>query len=209
VDDWHAIIGPALAQLPEAAREDPPLVWQDALEYDRELDVPADSNVVVYGVSDLRGASEEASHERSLLVGQAALAAMGMSETYWEMCRATGQSRVLVMAWLVGRTEGMSPTDRLDGVVLAMSEYYPSPGDLELARALVEDVPPERMAAVLEEHWDRLSSPAGSSAELAGLLDVTVAGHFDGAADNGDYARLFPEIDTAFYEPWGGDPACA
>lgn len=206
VEHWHASLGPAMAFLPEEAADRLPVVWQDAFSYQRELDVPEDRAVVVYGYM-----TPEWRYGNSDMVARAARLALDLPDPHEAgMCRATDQARMVLTAWLATTDEGLSRHDELNILLENMYPYAPSPVDLEVARALL-DTPEERTALVLEQHWERLSGPRGSSTELAELSGIELRETSTLSARYEDWKRLYPELE---HEPflvgseWTRRPTC-
>ncbi|KOX10314.1 hypothetical protein ADL05_25790 [Nocardiopsis sp. NRRL B-16309] len=203
VDEWHGAIGPSLALLPEDARDGLPVLWQDGNAYNRDLEVPADRSVTVYEYLETRDP-----YMRATLVGSASLASLGLGEYVWDSCRGTGQSRFVVVSWLTSTAEGVPFDDRLEAAATLFSSFSPSLADLELLRALIDDVPRERMVDALAGHWDVLSTREGTTLELAELAGVSVSGNADTPATPTDWTRVFPELDPETHMVWGEGPDC-
>ncbi|RKS07885.1 hypothetical protein DFP74_3571 [Nocardiopsis sp. Huas11] len=203
VDEWHDTIGPSLALLPEAARDDLPVIWQDGDSFNREMDVRLDDSVTMFEYLETGEP-----YMRASLVGSASLAALGLGEYAWEWCQGTGQSRFVIAAWLASTVQGVPATDRLEAAATLSSEYSPSLPDLVLLRALIEDVPRERMADTLAEHWVPLSTREGTTLELAELVGVSVTGNADVPAMPTDWVRVFPELDPEMHMVWSEGPTC-
>ncbi|MFE3461796.1 hypothetical protein ACFXKD_30000 [Nocardiopsis aegyptia] len=204
VDEWHDAIGPSMALLPEAAHDDLPVVWQDGDAYNRELDVPSDRAVTVYEYLET-----EEPYTRSILVGSAALATLGLGEYDWEWCRGTGQSRFVVVAWLASTAHDVPAAGRREASAMMLSSYSPSAADLELLRALIDDVPRQRTAQALAERWVPLSTPEGTTLELAELVGVSLTGSADTKATVAEWERIFPELEPEVYQTWGEIADCA
>lgn len=204
VDEWHDAIGPSMALLPEAAHDDLPVVWQDGDSYNRDLDVPPDHSVTVYEYLET-----EQPYSRAITVGSAALATLGLGEYTWEWCRGTGQSRFVVVAWLTGTAHDVPAGDRIQAAATMLSTYSPSLADLELLRALIDDVPPERTSDALAQRWALLSTPEGTTLELAELVGVSLTGDADTRATAEQWRRVFPELDPEMYQTWGEVADCA
>ena len=203
VDEWHGAIGPSLALLPEAARDDLPIVWQDGDSYNRDLDVPVDDSVAVYEYLETGEP-----YMRAALVGSASLATLGLGEYAWEWCQGTGQARFVVVAWLTSTAEGVPADARLEAATSLLSGFSPSLPDLELLRALIDDVPRDRTVDTLAERWVPLSTAEGTTRELAELVGVPVSGDADIPATPTDWTRVFPELDPEMHMTWGEGPAC-
>jgi hypothetical protein len=203
VDEWHGVLGPSLALLPEAARPDLPVVWQDGDSYVRAMDVPAERTVTVYEFLETGDP-----YARAVMVGSAGLATLGLGEYAWEWCEGTGEARFVVVAWLTSTAPDVPPAERLDAAAMMLSGFSPSPADLELLRALMDDVPRQRMVDTLEEGWDRLSTPTASTLELADLVGVSVSGNAHTPATADDWARVFPALDPDHYQAWGDSGRC-
>ncbi|WP_304450798.1 hypothetical protein [Nocardiopsis sp. YSL2] len=204
VDEWHGTIGPSMALLPEAAHDDLPVVWQEGDAYHRDLDVPADRSLRVYEYLDTGQP-----FSRSIMAGSAALATLGLGEYTWEWCLGTGQSRFVIVAWLAATASEVPADDGLEAAATMLSTYSPSVADLELLRALIDDVPRERTVEALAERWVPLSTPEGTTLELAELVGVSVTGSADVPAAQAEWARIFPELDPAIYQTWGEATDCA
>ncbi|OKI17271.1 hypothetical protein A6A08_08150 [Nocardiopsis sp. TSRI0078] len=187
VDHWHETLAPAVDLLPAAAHGRLPVVWQDGSSYRRDLDVPEGRSVMVYGYM-----SPGWTYWRAELVGGVVRSVLDVPSPYEpRLCRATGQSRVVIAAWLTTVGEEASRTEKLDVLAMGLEPYLPSALDLEVARALT-GLPEERVGRVLEEHWERLSAPTGRTRELAELLGLRVREASGSPADSADWARLYP-----------------
>lgn len=204
IPSWHEAVEPVLDELPEAARADAPVVWQDATWYTREFDVPRPAVTVLDYV-------DPDSHPwHSYLYSSFARKTLGMSAgeaAPYELdaCRGTGQARTVVVAWVVDRVvASYHPDDlylRADTTALALADLAPSPADLTLGRQVVS-VPPERMRALLEEHWERISSGEMDTLELAALLKVPMAQDQDRIADAAEWNTVFADLEPNLYEAW-------
>ncbi|OOC57172.1 hypothetical protein NOSIN_12160 [Nocardiopsis sinuspersici] len=207
VDRWHETLAPAVDLLPEEAHGRLPVVWQDGSSYERDLDVPEDRSVMVYSYMNPGW-----TYWRAELVGGVVRSVLDLSSPYEpRRCRATDQSRVVIAAWLTTVGEGASRTERLDALTMGLDPYLPSPVDLEVARALV-GLPEERVGRVLEQHWDRLSSPGGRTRELAELLGLRVRAASGRPATSDDWRRLYPHQpygEVADEPVWRGLPVCS
>ncbi|CAL9592348.1 hypothetical protein SUDANB121_05283 [Nocardiopsis dassonvillei] len=211
VTSWHETLDPILDELPEAARADAPVVWQDGHWYTRDFEVSGPA-IVVHEYMD-----PELRPWQSYFYSAFARRTLGMStgepDPYGtDDCRGTGQARSSVVVWAVERIVAShipeDPFMRTDAVATAMSDMAPSPADLVLGREIVS-APPERVGAVLEEHWDRISSGAMDTAELAALLDIRVPGEQTRIADAAEWDAAFSDMPPDMYETWNpGLPLC-
>ncbi|WP_306367928.1 hypothetical protein [Nocardiopsis sp. CC223A] len=204
VPSWHAALDPVLDELPEAARADAPVVWQDANWYTREFDVPRPA-VTVHDYMD-----PDSHPWYSYLYSSFARKTLGMSvgppAPYGlDDCRGTGQARTVVVAWVVDRVVASHTPDdlylRTDTMAIALADLAPSPADLVLGRRIVS-VPPERMHALLEEHWERISSGGMDTLELAALLEVPIAEDQDRIAEAAEWNTVFSDMEPNLYEAW-------
>jgi hypothetical protein len=120
-------------------------------------------------------------------------------------CRSTGQARTAVVAWVVDRVvASYEPEDdhlRTDTLASAMTDMAPSPADLELGRRVVSE-PPERVRALLEEHWERISSGEMGTLELAALLEIPVTSDHDRIATPAEWNSAFSDMEPNLYESW-------
>ncbi|MEU0492003.1 hypothetical protein ABZ249_22450 [Nocardiopsis sp. NPDC006139] len=204
VASWHDTLEPVLDELPEEARADAPVVWQDAGWYTREFDVPRPA-VTVHEYMD-----PEIQPWQSYLYSAFARKTLGMSldppSPYGlDDCRGTGQARTVVVAWVVDRAVASHRPDdlylRIDTMAITLTDLAPSPADLVLGRRVVS-VPPERMHALLEEHWERISSGEMSTLELAALLEIPIAQEQDRPAETAEWNTAFSDVEPNLYEPW-------
>lgn len=203
VDDWHAVVGPALAALPEEAADDLPVVWQDSTRFDRDPAGMPSARVVVY---DVRYA-DEPWWRLDMLDGTAR--ALFDLEPLWETrCRAGGQSRLLLAAWMAGLDRSGDDADGLGRTAVLLSEYGPYQRDLEVVGALLS-LPEGEVFAVLHDHWELLSSPAGRTEDLAGFLGLPVRGSAHASPTSADWDRLFPGMEMGYYTGENSETVCA
>ncbi|MFD3687698.1 hypothetical protein ACFWTE_23135 [Nocardiopsis sp. NPDC058631] len=203
VDQWHGVLGPVLTALPESAADDIPLVWQDSARFNRDPgDLPA-SRVVVYDVRF----TDEPWWRLDLLDGTAR-SLFGLAPPWVSACRADGQSRLLLAAWTAGLDTRADRADRLGRSGAFLGEYSPSQQDLKVLDALLE-LPEERVFAILQDHWEPLSSPRGRTEDLAELLDIPLRGSAHRSPTTADWDRLFPGSDLGYYATAPDGAACA
>ncbi|MFL1379029.1 hypothetical protein [Nocardiopsis protaetiae] len=204
IPSWHDTLDPVLDELPEAARAGAPVVWQDANWYTREFDA-ARPAVIVHDYLD-----PDTYPWHSYLYSAFARKTLGMSAGEpgpygQDDCRSTGQARTAVVAWVVDRVvAAYEPEDdylRTDTLASALTDMAPSPADLELGRRVVSE-PPERVRALLEEHWDRISSGEMGTLELAALLEVPVTAEQDRVATPAEWNSAFSDMEPNLYEAW-------
>ncbi|MEE2037208.1 hypothetical protein Q8791_08250 [Nocardiopsis sp. CT-R113] len=203
VDHWHSVLGPVVTALPESAADDIPVVWQDSSRFDRDPSGLPASRVVVY---DFRFTDEP--WWRLEMLSQASLALFGLDPLWERMCRADGQSRLLLAAWMAGLDAEAERVDRLTWSGTLIGEYAPSQQDLEVLFALLA-LPEERVFAVLQDHWEPLSSPRGRTEDLAELLDIPLRGSAHRIPTTADWDRMFPELERGYYAFTTDGTTCA
>ncbi|SHK06954.1 hypothetical protein SAMN05421803_11369 [Nocardiopsis flavescens] len=211
VPSWHATLSPVLEELPGRARANAPVVWQDASWFSRAFEVSGPAVVV----SDYMDPSLQP--WQSYLYATFARKTLGMSAGApsphgMDDCRGTGQARSAAVVWVVDRVVSSHiPHDRFmrtDAVATAMTDMAPSPADLALGREIVA-VPPDRVRAVLEEHWEEISSGRMDTLELAALLDVRVPADQTRIAGAPEWDSVFSDMNAGMYETWNPSlPLC-
>ncbi|MES0906188.1 hypothetical protein [Nocardiopsis tropica] len=203
VEQWHEVLGPVLSALPEAAADDIPVVWQDSTRFDRDPAGLPPSRVVVY---DMR--FTDGPWWRLDLLDGTARAVFGLAPLWESMCRADGQSRLLLAAWMAGLDPQSGDGDRRSRSGVFLGEYSPSQQDLEVLHALLE-LPEERVSEVLRDHWEELSSPRGRTEELAGLLGIPLRGSPHESPAPRDWDKLFSGTDMAYHASPASGTVCA
>ncbi len=200
VDYWHATLSPTLARMPERERGRLLTVWQTGnnIRNDLHRDPPARSVIVdEYWDREHMYASEAlAGDGASVLVGLPLMFEVGFP------CSGRGQSRLVVGAWLASAGEDLTRQERIGAANGMLLRFDPLPEDLALAHALV-DLPEDRVASVVDEHWDTVISPETRIGELAGLFGLPLPGTPGFPEPDWD-ASLWTEAEI---EEWRGEPS--
>ncbi|MGW8436932.1 hypothetical protein ACWGKS_17415 [Nocardiopsis sp. NPDC055879] len=179
---WHADLEPVLRTLPEDVHR--PTVWQanPTLRADVLIHPPDDGIVLTeYWRPD------EETH-RARLRSDLVSHVLGMGRTDDMGYVGTGQARTVVGAWLVS-VEG----EGVEAAEWFLTDFSPGRDDLRLTHALLA-LPEERVAAVVHEHWDVLTSSATDLATLAELLGLSLTGPEAIPEPDWDRSTLDPEF---------------
>ena len=208
IPSWKETVDLVLDELPEAARADAPVVWQGSERYTRAFDVPR----AAVTVTDHTAEDSHPWHSQSYV--SFARKTLGMSTGTpapydLDACKGTGQARTVVVAWVVDRViASFRPDDlafRTERIAVSLTDLGPSPADLALGRR-IPSIPPDRMRALLEEHWDRVSSGEMDTLELAALLEVPVAQDQDRVVRAAEWDTVFLHRVPAPQTPWNPHP---
>lgn len=185
VDYWHAALGPAVAQVPDRARDRVPDVWQGNQNLRRDVRAfqagallfprgdhafPPEGTVIVYDHWDT-----ELPYLREELVIEVTAAVLGLPRYHEDLCEGRGQARIVVGAWLASVDETLSETESVTTAENFLSAFNPGPTDLRVAHTII-GLPPESVAPVVEEHWETLLSPETTTEEFAELLELSLSG---------------------------------
>lgn len=173
VDYWHAALSPVLDRVPERERHRLLAVWQtgSGLRNDLYLEPPARSIIVgEYWETDQR-------YSADVMVADAATLLVGLPLFHRDAypCSASGQSRLVVAAWLAAADEQRPREGRISTANSMLLDFAPAPQDLALAHALL-DMPGERVGSVVDEHWDTVTSPGTGTGVLADLFGLPAPG---------------------------------
>lgn len=215
VDYWHAALGPAVAQIPERARDRVPTLWQGNQNLRRDFRAfqtggswfpyddhvfPPEGTVIVYDQWD-----PEDPYFREVLVTEVTASMLGLPWFHEGPCQGTGQARIVLGAWLVSVDETLSETESVNAAESFLTAFAPSPLDLRVAHTVI-GLPPESVAPVVEEHWETLLSPDTTTGELADLLDLPL--YEDDVLPELDWGRsLWAEYPVPVVPDWHG-PTC-
>ncbi|MDE3723866.1 hypothetical protein PWG71_20945 [Nocardiopsis sp. N85] len=211
-ENWHSTLSEVLGELPASAREGAPLVWQDALYYDRSLPETDRPVLVLYDDLDPDWAYWQGYVFLDFLRKALGMAISDTGPYGDSFCRSNGQARTPVIAWVVDTVtsrHGLEGLDRADSLAGVLSELTASPIDLEVARALTER-PHDEVSAVVHGHWDRIASGEMSTPELARELEIPITDASTEPAPGKSWDAVFPELEKGVYQAWDVDsPPCA
>ncbi|WP_017588574.1 hypothetical protein [Nocardiopsis ganjiahuensis] len=204
VDYWHAALAPTLERVPERERHRLGAVWQvgNNVRHDLGADPPERSIVVgeYWDTEHIYSSEELAGDGASLVVGLPLIHADAFP------CSGSGQSRLLVGAWLASADEELTREERIRTADSMLLRFDSGPEDLALAHALI-DLPGDRVGAVVDEHWDTLTAPETGTGELADLLDLPEPGT-SGFPEPDWEASIWTEEELEGWWEWAS-PACA
>jgi hypothetical protein len=159
--------------VPERERHRVASVWQtgNAVRTDLYLDPPERSITVSehWDAEYTYSVVEVASDAATLVDG------LPLIQSDEFPCGASGQSRLLVAAWLVSADEQQPRQERVFAADSILLRIDPESEDLALAPALI-DLPGDRVESVLDEHWETVTAPRTSAGELADLLGLPAPG---------------------------------
>ena len=182
---WHADLEPVMHALPEGTAL--PTLWQanHTLRADVLFHPPDDAIVLTeYWSADDQIHRAEF---RSDLVEYV----LGLPPTEGRGYTGTGQARIVVGAWLVTVGDEVGPDEEPAATEWFLTDLEPGGDDLRLAHAMLS-LPEEQVAAVVNEHWDTLTSPTTGTPVLADLLGLSLTG-----------PDAIPETGSIQHPPWG------
>ncbi|MFE9282913.1 hypothetical protein [Nocardiopsis alba] len=169
VEHWSTELTPVVARIPDRAPL--PVIWQaNPTRRSDTLYTPPDGTAPVGEYWD----PENPYHGMDLDSSVVAYS-LGLPPYLYHLCSATGQARVVVGSWLVSRgAVHEDASTRFTAAEWFLMDYRPDLPDLSLAYLLTR-LPEERVAAVIEEHWETLTSPEADLDTLTELLDLPPA----------------------------------
>ncbi len=196
---WHAALSPVLDRVPERERHRLLAVWQTGSGMRNDLDLAPPAQSIIVG----EYWETDQPYSANLVVADAAALLVGLPLFPMDAypCGASGQSRLVVAAWLAAADEQSPWEEKVFTADNMLLSFNPAPEDLALAHALL-DMPGERVGSVVDEHWDTVTSPETGAGVLADLFDLPAPGE-----------PGFPEPDweTSYWteeeiDEWWGEP---